>query len=353
MSKPLTLHDGSGVAITDSAGRALLKFGATVPSDGVAAGVHAPGCLFVDTTNGTIYVNETTTTADFNRLSTEAAQTFGAITVSSLTTSGDVTYSAAADLIVPAATAAALEVTNGTTAALAIDTRVTLKDVATVTLTGLAPTVATEAAAHTNPTLKIAAKTITYTGTTGTTSSLGAAIHIGANTWTDASMATLTTASAVHITANAAAGGMLTITNSRMISTSVSDCFLTNAGVWTDTACWESGKEFVSRSFDSAAEAIDRVLDQITPATWKYKQATELPAIDENGNETIHRTPINDRDRERVGIVYDDLPDALRAPGEERAVSPGILASFALAALKVLRDENRDLQNRLAKLEAA
>jgi hypothetical protein len=57
---------------------------------------------------------------------------------------------------------------------------------------------------------------------------------------------------------------------------------------------------------------------------------------------------IDDRGRERVGVVYDDLPEELRAPGEERAVSPGILASFALAAIKMLRDENRALQDRLA-----
>lgn len=126
---------------------------------------------------------------------------------------------------------------------------------------------------------------------------------------------TLTTASAVHITALAAAGGMLTISNSRMISTSVSDCFLTNAGVWTDTACWAYGKNAI---IDATADKIDSVLSRIVPKSWTYK-------------EDVHG---NDHGRERVGIVYDDLPEELRAPGCERGVSPGILASFALAALK-------------------
>jgi hypothetical protein len=74
---------------------------------------------------------------------------------------------------------------------------------------------------------------------------------------------------------------------------------------------------------------------------------TELPAVDEEGNEIIHRTPINDMGRERVGIVYDDLPDNLRCPGEKTAVSTGVLTSFALAALKHLWERNQALEARL------
>ena len=71
----------------------------------------------------------------------------------------------------------------------------------------------------------------------------------------------------------AAAGGSLTLTNRRMISTSVTDCYLTNAGVWTDTACWEYGKEQISRSAWNAYNAIEEVLAKIVPATWKYRSS--------------------------------------------------------------------------------
>lgn len=267
--------------------------------------------------------------------------TTGTITTANV---GDIAFAAAGDIDIPANTAAALEIDDGTTKIVAVDTRNTLKDISSVTITGVPVTVASEAAAHINASLRVAAKTITYSGTTGTTSSLGAGIHVGAMTWTDASAMTLTTASAVHIVAIAAAGGMLTITNSYMISTSVAGAFLTNAGVWTDMACWESGKEFVERGMDAASKAIENVLEQIIPATWKYKAETALPTIDGG----VHRTPIDDMGRERVGIIYDDLPEALRCPGEKSAVAPGVLASFALAAIKHLWAKNQALEARLA-----
>lgn len=244
----------------------------------------------------------------------------------------------ALDLVVKANTAAALEVSDGTTKLAAFDSRNTVKDVATVKLTASDPTVASETAAHKNPTLELAAKTITYTGTTGTTSSFGTQLYVNAPTLTDASMMTLDAASSVHIAQMAAAGGMLTITASYMISTGVSDCYLTNAGVWTDTACWAKGKKYLSRNYKRARRAIENVLEKLKPATWKYKTK-------------MYGTRINDRDRDRTGIVYDDLPEELRAPGDD-GVSAGLLSSFALAAIKVLWQDNQELKARLARLEA-
>ena len=266
-----------------------------------------------------------------------------------------VTYAAAGDINIPANTASSLAIDDGTTDILAIDTRNTIKNTAAVTIIPSPVTIASETAALTSAALSIPARTITFTGTTATTSLLGAALHIGATTFTDASAMTITTVSALHVTAIAAAGGMLTITNSHMIGTSVSGAFLTNAGVWTDMACWESGKEQVSRVAHTVYNAIDRVIATLKPATWKYKAMTELPAMDSQGNTTdengdpiIHRTPIRDMGRERVGIVYDDLDGSLRCPGEETAVAPGILASFALAAIKRLSDRCDELESRLA-----
>ena len=68
-------------------------------------------------------------------------------------TTGDLTFTAAGDIIIPAATAAALEITNGTTALAGFDTRATVKNVSNTTFTGVAPTIASEAAAHVNATV--------------------------------------------------------------------------------------------------------------------------------------------------------------------------------------------------------
>lgn len=271
---------------------------------------------------------------------------FDEMTINSTLTmaTADISFVGVGDILVTANTAAALEISDGTTKLVAFDTRSTVKDVSNVKINPIAPTIATEAAAHLNPSLQIAAKTVTYTGTATVTSSHGVGMHIGIPTFTDASAGTLSLASNLYVAAVAAAGGSLTLTAARMIATGVSDCYLTNAGVWTDTACWEYGKEMVSRSLAAANDAIDAMLDQIVPATWKYRDSFEV--LDAETGKPVQMS-MNDRGRQRVGIVYDDLPGELRAPGEERGVSPGILASFGLAALKMLRDENRALRARL------
>lgn len=349
---PNSISDGDAVhnmlntATATSGGAWTIPAGLTVTAGGIT--VTAGGQTI---TSGSL----TLTSGNLTLTSGNATLTSGSLTLTSgnvVLTSGNLTFTAASDINVPANTAAALEVYDATTKIVAVDTRNTLKDINSVTFTGVPVTVATEAAAHLNSTVRIAAKTITYTGTNTVTSSLGAQLWIGAPTFTDASAGTLSLASSVHVIAVAAAGGSLTLTAARMISTSVSDCYLTNAGVWTDTACWESGKSQVNRTYENSKEAVNSVLDKIVPATWQYKSVTELPGIDEHGNECVHQTAINDRGRNRVGIVYDDLPEELRAPGEERAVAPSVLASFSLAAIKHLRDENRTLAKRLEALEA-
>lgn len=259
----------------------------------------------------------------------------------------NIDFDGAGDIIMDANTATALDITDGTNTIASFDSRNTIADVSNVTINGVAPTIASAAAAHKNPSLEIAAKTITYTGTNTVTSSHGAQLYIGIPTFTDASAGTVTSASTLHVSAVAAAGGSLTITNRRMITTGVSDCLLTNAGVWTDTACWQYGKEFVSRSTWDAYAAIETVLKKIVPATWQYRD--EFEVVDAATGEP-HLMTMNDLGRERVGIVYDDLPGELRAPGEERGVSPGILASFGLAAIKMLWEHNQQLEARIAAL---
>jgi hypothetical protein len=176
---------------------------------------------------------------------------------------------------------------------------------------------------------------------------LGGQLHVGALTITDASSMTLDVASSVHIVAMAAAGGMLTISASRMISTSVSDAYLTNAGVWTDTMCWSKMKNSLQRGGETVRNAVEGIIEKLNPATWTYKDHFETVDPQEDGTLLTRQLPFNDRGRNRVGIVYDDLPQELLAPGEENGVAPSILASFALAAIKTLWDENRNLKARL------
>lgn len=237
------------------------------------------------------------------------------------------------DILIPANTAAALEVSNGTTKIMAFDTRNTQTSMAAVTVIPSPPTIASAASIFLNSAISVPARTITLTGTNTVTSMLGVMANLGVPTFTDASAGTITTVSSLHVSAPAAAGGALTITNTRMISTSVTDCFLTGAGVWTDTASTRDGKEDIETANPGF---ITRILDAITPRTWKYR-------------EDVHG---DDLDRERVGIVVDELPGELQPPGQKSGgVAAGVLASFAMAALKFLRDENSELKRRVAKLE--
>lgn len=249
-------------------------------------------------------------------------------------TGGIVVSNAAATVTAIANTAAALVIGDGTTSIVSVDTRNTVTGANAVTLTPSPVTIVAATAALRASTLVTAAKTVTFTGGTATTSMLGAGAFFDTVTFTDVSAMTITTVSNVHIAQVAAAGGSLTITNTRMVSTGVSDCFLTNAGVWTDTASTGAYKKDVK---DADEGLVSKILDKIMPRTWRYR-------------EDVHG---NDRGRQRVGIVAEELPEELAPPGcSLGGVAAGVIGSFALAALKFLRDENAELKARLSRLEA-
>lgn len=231
-----------------------------------------------------------------------------------------------------AATAAAKTITDGTTAMLVIDTRNTATAQGNIKALGQPLTITAAGTAMRAETLTLAAKTITLTGGTTTTSMLGIGMYVEAQTVTDSTSCTLSAASMVHIAQLAAAGGSLTITASYMVSTGVSDCFLTNAGVWTDHACFKDGKHKIAAA---EPDAVLGLLDRLLPRQWEYNE--------------MHG---DDMGRQRLGIVFDELPDELRAPGHKVAVAGSLLASFALAALKCLLEESRSLKARLSALEA-
>ena len=74
MSKPATLHDGSGIAETIPGLGIIRAYGDTVPADG--ADGYATSCIFHHTDGGdgtALYVNEgTSTSADFNAITVAA-----------------------------------------------------------------------------------------------------------------------------------------------------------------------------------------------------------------------------------------------------------------------------------------
>lgn len=297
---------------------------------------HFGGGLLIDSGGATVTAGGATITAGGLTVTAGGATiTAGGLTVSA----GGINLAAEAQTItIDAATAAALVVSDGVVSMISLDTTTTASTTVGkggVTLTGEAASVASAASAFAAPTLYLATKTNTLTGTTTTTSWLGSALYVGAQTWTDSSSCTLTTASAIHIVANASAGGDLTITNSYMISTSVSGCYLSNAGSWT-SASSAAHKEEIE---DAKAQDVFGVLDSIRPRSYYLKGEC------------------NDRRRQRIGLIAEELPEALVPPGHGEDGLPvglpdGIAAAFAIATCKALREENRDLMARLERLEA-
>ncbi len=126
-------------------------------------------------------------------------------------------------------------------------------------------------------------------------------------------------------------GSSVTITANRMISTGVSDCFLTVGGVWTDTISTEKIKDNITPIRD-----LSEMIKQIQPSTWTYK----------------HSKSLEDNDIQRYGIVVEELPDFLTVPGEGRrtqGVSGSVLGSFNTAAIKYLYDRIEELEWKLRK----
>lgn len=255
--------------------------------------------------------------------------------------------SAATNIIFKSNTAAAGALTDGTTSLIAIDTRNTVS-VQNIILTGPASQTLPDGATSRARIVSVPSRTITLAGQTQvTTANLGVQMFIDAPTIAQSGGAvTVDRASTLHV-GTLVAGSSVTVTANHIISTDTSGCFCTAAGVWTDTACWGYGKKYIGSAVKKTRAAIDGIMEKITPKTWKYRNVVKAPY---SGTEEkdFHIIRMNDEGRARVGIVYDDLPQELLAPGEKEAVSVGVLASFSLAALKVAWERIAQLESRLA-----
>jgi len=118
---------------------------------------------------------------------------------------------AATDVVIKSDTDAALEVYDGTTKIVEVDSRVTTDQMANVTLTG-APATFAAANGSTHRLLSLSPGTTTLTGSTGVTDMSGMGLYIGQPTQTDSSAVTVAKASTVYIAGEPAAGGSVTIT---------------------------------------------------------------------------------------------------------------------------------------------
>ncbi len=134
------------------------------------------------------------------------------LTNKTLGLTGNLTFASALDTIIPANTATALDITDGTTSLLSFDTRNTITGVTSALFSASPPTIVS-AAGTTYSQLGIAAKTVTLTGgVTPVTAMQGLQVYISAPTITSASVTAVTSASTVYIAAPVAAGSA-TITN--------------------------------------------------------------------------------------------------------------------------------------------
>ncbi|MDP2661289.1 MAG: hypothetical protein Q8R28_11240 [Dehalococcoidia bacterium] len=239
----------------------------------------------------------------------------------------------AADIVVPAATAAALELSNGTIKVLALDTRATTDQMAMFTITGIAPTFA-GVTASTYSIATIAALTVTLTGNASTPDAMnGLALDIGAVTLTDTTALTVDLASAVMIRGVVAAGS-ITITANYLINTDTAGCFLTAAGVWTDTSLRASKQDIAPVDFGQVL----RDIQTVQSVTFRKRDPSDGGFL-------------------RYGVIADDVPDFLAMPGRQ-GIGSIYMAGAAFAGVQALIYENdlrikaiQSVDDRVTRLE--
>ena len=234
---------------------------------------------------------------------------------------------AAYDMVVIAATAAALEISDGTTKYLTLDTRVATDNVEVWTFLPSAPTIA-NVNGTTYQHINLAAYTLTLSTQTGVTALDGLQLYVSAPTVAQSGGAvTVSTASTVYLVPPTA-GGSVTITNRYIINTSVAGCFLTAAGTWTDASSAEHKTEI--QGFD-------------------YRRIPGMMAwVDLR---TYKRLDPSDGGYERVGLIAEEVPDFLALPSR-KGLSSLYVAGFALAGVKYTVGEIDALHTRIAELES-
>ena len=241
-------------------------------------------------------------------------------------TAGDLIFGAALDIHYPDNTTRALTLgMDGGLEMIRIDSRNAVSCTAFI-IDRPDPTIASASGVE-GRLMSLSNSTVTLTGTNTVTDMQGVQLYCDNVTITDTSSCTVTTASQVFLRPPTA-GGSITITNNRIIDTSVSGCFLTAAGVWTDA----SSRQHKDSSGVMDLGRVPELLDQVEIES--YRRWTD------------------DGDTERFGVIAEDVPEFL-ASQDRVGVAPGHLANFALASVKYLMAEVEKLKQDNIELRAA
>ena len=313
------------VTLDGSASEVLLAQNLRLPSAGSIFLVQAGGTYTVVWSNPaasrTLTIPDPLGADTFAFLS--ASQTLTGKTIS---LSGDLTFASALDIEVQANTAATLQLNAGADALLNVDSRNTTDNVIVFTWDVADPTIANVAGTTFNM-HRLNAFTLTLSAVTGVTAINGLALAVQAPTIAQSGGAvTVTTASTLYLTP-ITAGALVTITNSRIIDTSVAGCFLTAAGVWTDASSLEHKRD-------------------IAPIT-----LAEIPGLLDSINVVnFRRKDMSDGGHRRFGVIAEEVPDFL-ATYDHKGVAAYDMAGFSLAGLKWLKEENGRLAERVFALE--
>jgi len=221
-----------------------------------------------------------------------------------------------------AATAAALDVDDGTTDMLRFDSRVTTSGVSMLTITS-APATFAAAAGSFYSVVRIPAYTLTLTGVTGITALDGLGLYIGAPTVTNGDANTTGLASTLYVAAPAAAG-TATLTLRYIINTGTAGCFLTAAGVWTDASTRTTKRDILYLGVDVPWEDVLEDIQRTKAATFR-------------------RDDPSDGGYMRYGAIAEEVPDYLAMPGRQ-GIGSIYMAGAAFAGVQALIHENTALK---------
>ncbi len=265
---------------------------------------------------------------------TEGVTTSGTATGIAINVTRAISFTKASDLVMAANTATSLDITDGTTTYVSIDTRTATDNITAFAFDASDPTFAS-ANGTTWRLVTLNAFTLNLTGGVQVTALDGLSLYITAPIVAAGQATTAVTVSTVYI-ASIGLGANMAFTNNYVINTAAG-AYLTAAGVWTDKPSALAVKKNV-KTWDF--KELPDLLKQIRPVKFQYdpKKFKDIAVSDEK----------------RYGIVAEELPQWLRAPGDHQThgVSGSVLATFELAAIKYLEEENGHLKERLTELEA-
>ena len=173
---------------------------------------------------------------------------------------------------------------------------------------------------------RLNAFTLNLTGGVGVTAINGLVLEVQAPTIAANGATTVTTASTIYLRP-ITAGANITITNSRMIDTSVAGCFLTAAGVWTDASTREAKENIRPVDYNE----MPKLLRQVEMRRFNYKDPSD-GGID------------------RFGLIAEEVPDFL-ASQERKGIAAKDIASFALAGVKFMHHKMQAMEREVKRLK--